>query len=271
MSGTVAAWESPSVFKGDSMRAAYDYERRRILVRKIYPLRALSENEYLKNLRVKDIAHPLTKRLVLSVECGNVKVSERATGSQKPGSNSFQIFVKSLTGWTHTFEVVPHETVGALKRRMQDRELCDARMARLLYSGIELEDNEETMGYYGIAKESTIHLVYRLRGGMMHESSGRDDYDNSPQSPTLRVLNVAYALGGGDVLCRRLQTITLRIEEGSTPEHVRHVFEMETNTSYFNTLSAHSLIECYAYETRIQRLSPMAQRRLQQAVAGAYA
>ena len=94
-------------------------------------------------------------------------------------NEQFGIYVKSLTGRSIYIEITHQMSIEELKMKIQEKDGTPVEQQRFIYAGKDLDD-PMLVGRYNIQKDSTLHLVLRLRGGMHHISSTRilrNDYE----------------------------------------------------------------------------------------------
>eukprot|EP01094_Clydonella_sp_ATCC50884_P008114 TRINITY_DN1740_c0_g3_i2.p2 TRINITY_DN1740_c0_g3~~TRINITY_DN1740_c0_g3_i2.p2 ORF type:complete len:263 (-),score=80.89 TRINITY_DN1740_c0_g3_i2:193-981(-) len=97
-------------------------------------------------------------------------------------TNSFHLRLRTLTGKRMRVGVEGGVTVLQVKHYIERREGIPSDQQRLLYGSVALED-DRTLSACGVTAADELLVCLRLRGGMYHASSGRDDLLRCMQSP----------------------------------------------------------------------------------------
>jgi hypothetical protein len=105
--------------------------------------------------------------ILSTLHTGNLRPTTAVVNplAQADAKKEVQIFVKTLNGKTIALMISPADTVDKLLAKVEQRTQIPSSEQRLLYGGKQLELGK-LLADYNITKESTLHLVLRLRGGL---------------------------------------------------------------------------------------------------------
>jgi hypothetical protein len=87
----------------------------------------------------------------------------------------FEVKAITLTGRVLSLNIRPLDKVLRIKQQIYEQDGLWMDQQRLVFNGKRLED-DTLIHEYGIQANARIHLILRLRGGMFHASSSRNDY-----------------------------------------------------------------------------------------------
>jgi len=138
----------------------------------------------------QDAAGPLMKKVKREDDPADARLQRPAIKTEladekpalpppPPKHDGGQLFIKTLTGSTITVEILSFATdsIDDVVMKIYDKTNYPRDLQRLIFRGKQLERGN-LLSTYGIRKEETLHLVLRLRGGMLHETSGRENFEH---------------------------------------------------------------------------------------------
>ena len=99
-----------------------------------------------------------------------------------------QIFIRILNGKIITLDVEPSDTIENIKDKIRYKEDIIPEMQQLYFNNQKLNDNR-TLLYYNIQKDSTLILIKLLRGW---EFGGAEKFLHIKSNSNLNLNNIKY-------------------------------------------------------------------------------
>jgi ubiquitin len=150
------------------------------------------------------------------------------------GSQASAIFIHTLTGKKFPIVVSLSETIKSVMNKIYVQEGIPIDQQRLIFAGKQLEHDLSLIDY-NISDRSILHLVLRLRGGMAHWTSSREDYEmlyakNFNTRPKYDTIKLIVRLLNG-------QDITLHVANDSSVDDLkRRIVDLEISSTQVDSL-----------------------------------
>lgn len=150
-----------------------EVERNKIELYLLDTKKLIDENLYSETLST--IVTPnkiITFKLRVKHNNHHKKIDNIDTDNQNKG-NEISIYVKALDERVYHININENNTIFQLKEKISKLTRIPSDQMRLIFSCNRLSDNE-IIKNYNITNGNTVNMVLRLRGGMYHETSGKN-------------------------------------------------------------------------------------------------
>jgi len=167
---------------------------------------------------------------------------------------------RTLTGKLLIFDISSVSTVYDIKGNIHKELGTPHDQQRLIFRGIQLEDKQLCANYFEKSdNDYTISLVCRLRGGMMHQSSGKGDNHNMSSVNIMINNNTCFKINFEETISKK--DVEERIEKYlSSLEGIVDAFEKinpDNSSKYKHVLMSEDILR---KDSRVLKLLESAEK-----------